>query len=56
MKNGNGLKWAGIILTVVGAIIGVASTLVDNKKQEAMIKNEVSTQIAALVDNLDNNA
>ena len=43
--NGNGLKWLGIGLTIIGAIIGIASTIVGNKQQEIAIRDSVHEEV-----------
>lgn len=44
--NEKGLKTAGIVLTIVGAGISVASALVGSKQQENLIDKKVNEAIA----------
>lgn len=42
----NGLKIMSLALTVIGAVVGVASTVVSEKRQEEMIDNKVKDAVA----------
>ena len=43
--NEKGLKGLGLALTIGGALIGVASTLVGSKQQENLINKKVSEEV-----------
>ena len=49
---GNGLKIAGIILTLAGAGLGLANSFVGNKRQEELIKDEAAKAATEAVNNI----
>ena len=44
--NDNGLKVLGLGLTIGGAIIGIASSVVGSKQQERLISDKVAKEVA----------